>query len=286
MVVPVVPVVVVVVVVLILLCRVTVALVGGFNPRVRDLSLLTCKTAISTTTSGRALSRSSTSFSASAIWSGVPRTTSAFCESNCCTRCTSSTARIAFTTSCNSVGCRKIRKIKSLENALFQFLALGRIILRHKNRVCRHRPPESLRFQRRNLQRLFQRHSIQFDLNAPRSVVGIEQHIDPGQLPDGLINHFGIFGELDGDGNVRDGGQFYRTCRFLDLPLQTAGRTCRLRRRIIGLVDHLLRALQFLLRDEERGIDQRRLLKFGQRLLQLALVAQNLHRDGPSSRPP
>ena len=118
------------VVVLRLLCSVTVALVGGFSPSVRDRSLLTCMMAMSTITSGRALSRSSTSFSASAIWSGVPRTTSAFCESNCCTRCTSSTARIAFTTSCNSVGCGKIREIESLEDALFQFLALGGIILR------------------------------------------------------------------------------------------------------------------------------------------------------------
>ena len=43
------------------------ALVGGLKPRVRDLSLLTCITAMSTITSGRALSRSSTNFSASAI---------------------------------------------------------------------------------------------------------------------------------------------------------------------------------------------------------------------------
>ena len=56
-----------VVLVLILLCKVTVALLGGRNPKVRDLSLLTCKTAMSTTTSGRALSKSSTSFSARAI---------------------------------------------------------------------------------------------------------------------------------------------------------------------------------------------------------------------------
>ena len=39
--------------------------------------LLTCMTATSTITSGFALSRSPTNFAASAIWSGVPRTTSA-----------------------------------------------------------------------------------------------------------------------------------------------------------------------------------------------------------------
>ena len=64
----VVPVVVVVVlVVLMLSCSCTVALVGGLKPRVRDLSLLTCMMAMSIMTSGRALSRSSTNFSARAI---------------------------------------------------------------------------------------------------------------------------------------------------------------------------------------------------------------------------
>jgi len=90
-----------------LLCSAREALVGGLKPRVLERSLLICITAMSMMTSGRALSRSSTSFSASAIWSGVPRTTRAFCESNCCTRCTSSTARIAFTTSCSSVGAER-----------------------------------------------------------------------------------------------------------------------------------------------------------------------------------
>ena len=84
---PVVPVVVVVpvpvpVVVLMLFCNATVALVGGLMPKLRILSRLTCMTATSTITSDLALSRSPTSFSASAIWSGVPRTTSAPCEFN------------------------------------------------------------------------------------------------------------------------------------------------------------------------------------------------------------
>ena len=100
--------VVVVVVWLMLGCSVTVALVGGLRPKVRDLSLLTCITAMSTMTSGRALSRSSTSFSAKRDLIGSSRTTRAFCESNCCTRWTSSTARIAFTTSCSSVGWERL----------------------------------------------------------------------------------------------------------------------------------------------------------------------------------
>src|SRR5271169_726424 len=47
---------VVVVVELMFDCKVTVALVGGLNPKVLDRSLLTCITAMSTITSGRALS--------------------------------------------------------------------------------------------------------------------------------------------------------------------------------------------------------------------------------------
>src|SRR5690242_13889020 len=69
--------------VLILSCNWIDTLVGGLMPRVWERSLLTCMTAMSMMTSGRALSRSSTNFSAKAIWSGVPRTTRAFCESNC-----------------------------------------------------------------------------------------------------------------------------------------------------------------------------------------------------------
>ena len=74
------------VVVLVLLCNATVTLAGGWMPRLRSLSRLTCMIATSTTTSGRDLSRSSISFSAIAIWSGVPRTTIACCEGNCCKR--------------------------------------------------------------------------------------------------------------------------------------------------------------------------------------------------------
>ena len=55
-----------VVVLLTLLFSEILVLVGGVTPRVRVLSRLTCMTTTSTTTSGLALSRSSTSFCASA----------------------------------------------------------------------------------------------------------------------------------------------------------------------------------------------------------------------------
>src|SRR5450759_3534396 len=63
----VVPVVVLVVGVFMLFCSATVTLVGGLTPRVCILERLTCMTATSISTSGFALSRSSTSFCASAI---------------------------------------------------------------------------------------------------------------------------------------------------------------------------------------------------------------------------
>src|SRR5271156_818796 len=43
-----------------------------------------------------------------------------------------------------------------------------------------------------------------------------------------------------------------------------------------GVIHHLQRALQFLLRDKKRRINPRRLLKIGQRLLQFALIAEFL----------
>ena len=97
-------------VVLRLFCKATVALVGGLIPRFRVLSRLTCIMATSTMTSGRALSRSLTNFSASAIWSGVPRTTSAPCEGRGWMREISRIWRSALTTSCNSVGCDRFAR--------------------------------------------------------------------------------------------------------------------------------------------------------------------------------
>ena len=43
-----------------------------------------------------------------------------------------------------------------------------------------------------------------------------------------------------------------------------------------GIINHLQRALQFLLCDNQRRIDLRRFLKIGQRLLQFALIAKFL----------
>ena len=59
-------------------CRATPMLLGQETPRVRSQFLLTSITAMSTTTSARALSRSLISFWASSSSSGVPRMTMAF----------------------------------------------------------------------------------------------------------------------------------------------------------------------------------------------------------------
>ena len=56
----------------------TPTLLGHCTPSVRSQFLLTYRTPMSTTTSGRALSRSLTSFCASINSSGVARTTMAF----------------------------------------------------------------------------------------------------------------------------------------------------------------------------------------------------------------
>ena len=59
-------------------CSATPTLEGHWMPRVRSQFLLTSRIAMSTTTSGRGLSRSSMSFCVSISSSGVPRTTMAF----------------------------------------------------------------------------------------------------------------------------------------------------------------------------------------------------------------
>jgi hypothetical protein len=61
-----------------LVCNATDVLLGQAMPRVLSQFLLTSRTAMSTTTSGRALSRSLISFCTSKSSSGVPRTTMAF----------------------------------------------------------------------------------------------------------------------------------------------------------------------------------------------------------------
>ena len=58
--------------------------------------------------------------------------------------------------------------------------------------------------------------------------------------------------------------------------LQAGGRSGSLRLRIAQVVDHLQRAVQFLLGDEQRGIDGQRFLELGDGFVELAVVAQLL----------
>ena len=62
---------------------------------------------------------------------------------------------------------------------MLQFLAFGGIVLRDENGIRGHRAPKSFRFQRDNLQRFFQGHTVQFHVDDPGSVIRIEQDIDP-----------------------------------------------------------------------------------------------------------
>src|SRR5260370_1678876 len=87
-------------------CSATLALLGHASPRLRSQFLLTSITAISTTTSGRALSRSLISFCASINSSGVPRTTRAFWLATPYTLMLVSTLRSAVVTSFRSFCCQ------------------------------------------------------------------------------------------------------------------------------------------------------------------------------------
>ena len=84
------------VVLLILLCSVTVALVGGYaqgaGPVLADLHHRDINDNF-----GTRLVQVVDQLFGQRDLIGSARTTRAFCESNCCTRCTSNTERIAFT---------------------------------------------------------------------------------------------------------------------------------------------------------------------------------------------
>jgi len=61
--------------------------------------------------------------------------------------------------SCNSVGCERFLQVERLQKTLFQFLRLAGLSWAKKS-YCWSPDAKSFRFQRRNLQRVFQRYSI------------------------------------------------------------------------------------------------------------------------------
>ena len=118
--------------------------------------------------------------------------------------------------------------------------------------------------------------SVQLDLDLLRRVVGVKQDVDSGQLADGAVNRVGLVGQLDGDGNIRNRGEFHGAGGIVDSAFQAGGRSRGLRRRISLVIDHLHRAVQFLLGDEQGGIDGQSFLELGHGFVQLSVIAQFL----------
>ena len=95
----------------------------------------------------------------------------------------------------------------------------------------------------------------------------------PAKLADRAVDGVGLVGQLDGDGDVRDGSEFDRPRSVVNPALQASGRPGGLGRRIMQVVDDLRGAVEFLLGDEQCGIDGQGLLKLSQGLVELAFVA-------------
>ena len=96
-------------------------------------------------------------------------------------------------------------------------------------------------------------------------------------MSDGAVDDVGLGGQhFDGDGNVGDGRKLNRPGRVVNPALEPRRRTGGLRLRIALVVDHLQGAVQFLLGDEQRGIDGQGFLELGDGLVQFALLAQFL----------
>ena len=160
---------------------------------------------------------------------------------------------------------------------MFQFLALGRIVLGDEDRVGRDGTPESLGLERGDFERFFEGDSVEIDIDDAGGVVGVEQDIDSGELSDGAVDHVRLAGKhLDGDGGVGDGGHLDGSACLLQTAHQAARWACCLRGRIGFVVDHLERAVAFLLGEEEGGIDRHGFLEGGQGFVEFAVVAQLL----------
>ena len=134
---------------------------------------------------------------------------------------------------------------------MFELFALGRIVGGDENRVGRDRTPERFGFEGGNFESLFERDSVEIDIDDARSVVGIEKDIDSGELAHGAVDDVGLGGKhLDGDRDAGDGSEFHRAGGLMNTALQRVGRSCGLRRRIFLIIHHLQRASELLLSDE------------------------------------
>ena len=87
------------------------------------------------------------------------------------------------------VGRRRIAKIKSLHDVVFELFALA--FGRHKDHICGDGPPKGLRLHCHHSQSFSKRDVVQFNTDALRLVVDIKEHIDSRQLADRLVDIVG-----------------------------------------------------------------------------------------------
>ena len=135
-------------------------------------------------------------------------------------------------------------------------------------------PPEGVRYRADDAQGVEQRDVGQVHLDALGGVVGIEEDVDAGGLADGLVDHLGVFGHVQGERLVGEQLQLRRRAHLFDLLLgggfhgqivpQLLDRLAVL---AADLVDQLLRGLV-------AGIDLGGVNELGQRALSIPGLEQ------------
>ena len=167
----------------------------------------------------------------------------------------------------------RILQVDCSDDLFFIVAPLLSLIRRHENDVVRNRLPESLRFQRHNVQRLLQRYVGQLRGNSPRCIVRIEHYRESRQLGHRIEDDPRVIGHLQIDRRAGERLQLRRTRHRFRLFLGQRGRRGSVFRRALGR-NGIHGVLDFLLGNGTRRIDYQSLLKLRQSQLQIAHLEQ------------
>ena len=157
---------------------------------------------------------------------------------------------------------------------LFVIAPLLCLVRNDHDDVFRYRLPEGLALQAHDVQRLLQRHIVQFRADPFLLQIRIVNYRKPCKLADGVEDHLGIVGHLQVDGGPGKRFDFRRRSGHHRLPIFNEG---FLGWRLVGagaLRDKVQRFLYFLIGNGTRRIIHLRALEFGEGALQIAFVPQ------------
>ena len=108
------------------------------------------------------------------------------------------------------LGRGQIGQIDGLDDPILILPALGLVVVGDKHRIARERFPEGFRDQADVVERLRQRGVPEFDVDIGIREVRVKQHVDAGQLAEGLEDDPSLLVQHQVDGLVGQGREFRR----------------------------------------------------------------------------